>query len=483
MQGFCIIWQITLHMIQYTSQYQIKFEAFSSLYQLKLSPNNRWIQLSFLLPWDEMVTIYGRKYSDRMGAATINPRIVIGALIVKHKLGLSDQETLQTISENPYMQFFLGLEEFCPEPLFSPSLFTEIRKRLGDETFAEFNEVIIRLSHPELSGQPRPAKPARLLPKGGQAGTPPANKGKLKIDATVADQYVRYPNDLSLVNEAREKTERIIDELYELLRGQVPVKPRTYRRVAHKRYLAEAKKKKKTAKSVRKALRYLLNCVERNLGHIDQMLDMIEGHRFPLSHKYQKQLWVIHTLYGQQRTMYDEKSHSCPDRIVSIAQPHVRPIVRGKQGKPVEFGAKLGLSLIDGYLTHQALSWDAYNESGDLQTQAEAYKLLFGYYPELIQADKIYATNKNRSWCTQRGIRLTATPKGRPVEQSARQKRKQKEEYAERNHIEGRIGNAKQAYSLNQIKAKLKETSQTWIGATLFVMNLSRFAANFNVTF
>jgi len=454
-------------MIQYTSQHQAKIETFSSLYQLKLNPNNRWIQLSFLLPWDEMVKIYTKKFNDKLGAKSINPRIIIGAFIIKHKFNLSDEETLQTISENPYMQFFLGLQDYSPELLFSPTLFVEIRKKLGEDTFNEFNNLIISSSHPQSSSKTQP----------------PANQGKLKIDATVADQYIRYPNDLSLVNEARLKTEKIIDELYELLKDELSVKPRTYRKVAHQRYLQEAKKKQKSAKSIRKALRYLLNCVERNIGYIDHMLDMIETDQFPLVGKYQKQLWIIHTLYGQQRKMYDEKTHTCPDRIVSISQPHVRPIVRGKQGKSVEFGSKLGLSLVDGYMTNETLSWDAYNESKDLQKQAEAYKLLFGYYPELIQADKIYATNDNRTWCRERDIRLTATPKGRPTQKSARQKRKEKKEYAERNHIEGRIGNAKQAYSLNQIKAKLKNTSTTWIAATLFVLNLSRFAADLNATF
>jgi len=462
-------------MIQYTSQFQAKFDEFSSLYQLQLKPENRWVQLAALLPWDEMVKIYKKKFSpNNMGAGSINPRVVIGAFIIKHKLKLSDEETLQTISENPYMQFFLGLDDFTPSLLFSPSLFVELRKKLGKDTFNKFTDLIIHSSHPDLKKKSNAKKVKEEQP---------VNKGHLKIDATVADQYVRYPNDLSLVNEARLKTEKIIDLLFNLLRDKMAVKPRTYRKVAHGRYLQEAKKKQKSDKSIRKTLRYLLNCVERNLGSIDQMLDMIESGVFPLPNKYQKQLWVIHTLYEQQRKMYDEKVHRCDDRIVSISQPHVRPIVRGKQGKPVEFGSKLGLSLMDGYLSNDTLSWDAYNESADLQKQAETYRLLFGHYPELIQADKIYATNENRVWCKERGIRITATPKGRPVEKTARQKRKEKKEYAERNHIEGRIGNAKQALSLNQIKAKLKETSQTWIAVTIFVLNLSRFAANLNATF
>ena len=355
--------------------------------------------------------------------------------------------------------------------MFSPTLFVELRKRLGEDTFDEFSRTLITLSEDLPSAS------------NGKNDPKPTPKGKLKIDATVADQYIRYPTDLSLVNEARVKTERMIDELWELVGDQLAVKPRTYRKLAHKRYLSQSKKKKASKASLRKTLRYLLNCVERNLGHIDDMLDMLDGRAFPLPHKYQRQLWVIHTLYDQQRGMYQTDSRRCDDRIVSISQPHVRPILRGKTGKRVEFGAKLGLSLFDGYLTHQTLSWDAYNEASDLQRQAETYRLLTGHFPELIQCDKIYHTNENRTWCSQRDIRMTALPKGPKPKLSAYQKRKQRDEYAERNHIEGRIGNAKQALSLNQIKAKLQGTSETWIAATLFVLNLSAFAARSGVTF
>ena len=459
-------------MINYTSQFQARIEEFSSINHIKLNPANRWIALSGLLPWDELVNIYRKKFSDKMGAKSIDPRHIIGAFIVKHKLGLSDEEALLTISENPYMQFFLGLDHYNPDMLFSPTLFVEMRKRLGDDTFDAFSKTIMKVAHPGLDHDQAAGKQSGIKKP----------KGKLKIDATVADQYITYPNDLALANDARIKTEKMIDELFDLLRDRVNVKPRTYRKVAHKRYLQEAKKKQKSTVSIRKAIRVLLNCVKRNLGYIDQMLDQVGG-EFPFDHKTQRELMIIHTLYEQQQGMYDNRSHQCDDRIVSIAQPHVRPIVRGKQGKDVEFGAKLGLSLMDGFMVKDTLSWDAYNESSDLVKQAQAYKALFGYYPELIQADKIYATNANRKWCKENKIRLTATPKGKPVKKSAYQKAKTKREYAERNAIEGRIGNAKQVYSLNQIKAKLKSTSQIWIAATLFVLNISRAATLAGVTF
>lgn len=451
-------------MKNYDSQYQTKINEFSNLYQLQLDQNNRWIQLGAIIPWDNLVKLLEDSYNFQEGRTSVNPRVIIGALIIKHKLCLTDEQTIEIIKENPYMQFFLGFTQFKSEAIFSPTVFVDIRKRLGKEVFDKFNSLLIKITH-------------------GDTSESVSHKGELKIDATVADQQIRYPNDLSLINEARLKTEKIIDQLFELTRSSTSVKPRTYRRKANEVYLKEAKKKKKQKKDIRKALRILLNCVNRNIGHIHKMLDSLPTNEFPLNLKHQRQLWVIQTLYDQQWEMFINHKHTCNDRIVSISQPHVRPIVRGKQKAMVEFGSKLGLSLAEGYFTADHLSWDAYNEEADLVNQAENYKKIFGYFPEKIFADKIYWSNSNRKWCSENGIKLIATPKGPKPEKTAYQKRKDKKEFGRRNHVEGRIGNAKQAYNLNQIKAKLKETSESWIGATLFVMNLANFASILEATF
>ena len=106
-------------MVQYDSQFQLKINSFGDLYAMKLNKNNRWVQLGNFLPWDELVKIFSKYFSDR-GRNSINPRIVIGALIIKHKMRFSDDETVRSISENPYMQVFLGLDVFSAEPLFAP---------------------------------------------------------------------------------------------------------------------------------------------------------------------------------------------------------------------------------------------------------------------------------------------------------------------------------------------------------------------------
>lgn len=446
-------------MVQYTSQHQLKIEEFGNLYQMKLDPGNRWIQLATHFPWDECAKIYSRHFPDS-GRTAIDPRIVIGSLIIKHKLALSDEETVRIIGENPYMQFFLGLDEFSPAPLFSPSLFVEWRKRLGNDTFNGFADVLATICH----GDGKVTESTEAAP----------NKGKLKLDATVADQNITYPNDLGLLNKAREKTEAIIDFLFEHLRGELKVKPRTYREVARKKYLAESKKRQANKKTLRSAIRYHLNCLDRNVRSINAMLDMLGEN--PMPGRMLRDFWVVQAVNGQQREMYSNRTNRCDDRIVSISQPYVRPIVRGKAGKKVEFGTKMGLAQAGGFAKAETLSWDAYNESADLVPHVESYRELYGHYPELVQVDKIYGTNANRNWCRERGIRMTVAPKGKRPEETVYEKRKRKKEFNGRNAIEGKFGQAKQGYGLNNIKAKLSDTSHSWIGAILFVTNLVKFA-------
>ena len=495
-------------MIQYISQHQQEIEESGNLYHMKLNPQNRWILLAKHLPWDNLVKIYSEHFS-KIGRGTINPRVVIGSLIVKHKLELSNDEAVQTISENPYIQYFLGFREFLSEPPFSSSLFVDWRKRLGNDTFNRFSDVLLQVCFAnkiktddleqhninptdttDTTDTTDNSDNKEITPSPELQQLP--NKGKLKLDATVADQNITYPNDLGLLNKAREKTEQMIDILFDRLRSEIPVKPRTYRKEARKRYLAEAKKRQKNKASLRKTIRYQLNCLDRNIRHINKMLDLIDkqidkqidkhladerkSHEYPLSYQLMRQFWIIQTLNQQQRLMYNERKNRCDDRIVSISQPHVRPIVRGKQGKNVEFGAKIGLSLADGFAKAQTISWDAYNESADLIPHVLAYKELYGYFPELVQVDKIYGTNANRKWCKENNIRMTVVPKGKPKELSTYEKRKHKKELSERNQIEGKIGQAKQGYGLNQVNAKLASTSNSWIGITLFVTNVIHFA-------
>jgi hypothetical protein len=179
-------------------------------------------------------------------------------------------------------------------------------------------------------------------------------------------------------------------------------------------------------------------------------------------------------VYRQQQWRYDNKTSTIEDRIVSLSQPHIRPIVRGKAGSPVEFGAKLSVSLRDGYVFLDHIDWNNFNESGDFKAQVEAFKEATGVYPESVHVDRIYRTRSNRAFCKERGMRISGPPLGRPPAfVSDDKKRQAKEDERVRNGIEGKFGVSKRRFSLNRVMAKLPHTSQTAIAITFLVMNLS----------
>jgi hypothetical protein len=194
-----------------------------------------------------------------------------------------------------------------------------------------------------------------------------------------------------------------------------------------------------------------------------------------LSVKQYQDLQVIHDLFRQQEEMYKNRTHHIENRIVSISQPHVRPIVRGKAGAPVEFGSKLAISVVGIMVRIERLSWDNYNEGILLIEQIKRYKERYGYYPESVHVDKIYQTRENRKFCKEHNIRITGARLGRPSkdeEINLEKKRQAKLDSNARQPVEGKFGNVKRKYGLNRIFAKRADTSECEIAVGILVMNL-----------
>ena len=219
----------------------------------------------------------------------------------------------------------------------------------------------------------------------------------------------RYPTDLGLLNGTRVHTEKIIDILYKQIKSQTNTKPRTYRNLARKDYLAVAKQRRPTRNKRRQALKKQLQYIKRNLAHVEQLIEAgasLEG----LNNKQYKTLLVLTEIYRQQQWLFDNNKQSIEDRIVSLSQPHIRPIVRGKAGKSVEFGAKISASYFEGYVFLDRMSWDNFNESGDLKAQVEAYYSFTGNYPESVHADRIYRTKENRACAKKKELESVNRP-------------------------------------------------------------------------
>ena len=465
---------------------QTEFANFYLPFSGGLKRSNRWVKLAAMMPWDAIERCYAESLSGSgMGAPAKSGRIAYGALLVKERLGLTDEETAEQVQENPYLQYFLGLEEFRDEPLFDPSMMVHFRSRFSQEHHRRINERVIDLATAGKDAQDEPPPeddPERPYPENGDDQDEPPPSGKLLVDATCAPADVRYPTDLGLLNEAREKTEGVVDAFHAHLLRSEPKrkKERTYRQKARKQFLAVSKQKKPGTRKIRKAVGQQLGYVGRNLRHIDRMLDESPELLSLLSGYKYKSLLVVRELYRQQSRMLAQRSHRTADRIVSIGQPHVRPIVRGKAGKKVEFGAKFSIShQKDGYVSVDTLSWDAYNEGGELPEQIERYKSRFGHYPASVHADGIYRTRANRSYCKDRGIRLTGKPLGRPLKNTEAnaqelkaQRRQLREDETARIPVEGKFGNAKRKGTLDRVMAKLARTSESVIHVAIVALNL-----------
>ena len=302
----------------------------------------------------------------------------------------------------------------------------------------------------------------------------PSHKGQLILDATCAPADIRYPTDLGLLNDAREKTEQIIDQLHaHAPEGQK--KPRTYREKARKNFLLVTKLRRKPAKLLRKAICKQLAYLNRNLKSIAALSAVVS--LSVLKKKSYGNLLVCNELYRQQLEMYRHRNHTTKDRLVSISQPHVRPIVRGKASAKTEFGMKLSLSVVDGWSRFEKMSWNAYNEGCDLIAEVKRYRDREGYYPESVHVDKIYRTRSNRLWCVKHGIRMSGVPLGRPPkdpEVNAERKRQIRKDEGIRNAVEGKFGQAKRRFGLNRIMAKLAGTSETVVALIIMVMNLQQ---------
>jgi len=270
----------------------------------RLNPDNRWIKLAQLIPWAQVDRKYAKSFKKSFrGQKAVSVRMALGALIIQERLQLSDRETVETIVEKPYLQYFLGLTGYQDRPPFHHSLMTHFRKRLGEKVIAEVNEYIA----------------------------------------------------------------------------------------------VEAVKEE------------------------------------------------------QQRNDDDDKAK-------------------------VEFGAKVSVSMVQGFAFLERRQWDNFNEGVTLIESVEAYKERFGVYPKEVLADQIYRNRENRAYCKERGIRLSGPPLGRPSKQADTTEMKQiaKLDAGERNAIEGKFGEGKRKYGLNRIRARLEQTSGAVIALEFLVMNLER---------
>ena len=442
---------------------QLSMDEFYIPFGDGLDANNRWVKIARIIPWDFIEEEYAKNFSEESGRPSIPSRIAFGASFIKEQENLTDEGTVAYLCENPYAQYLVGLKAFRKEPLFDASMMVHFRKRFTPELLQRVNELMYERAHPSDESKPEDKDEP---PEGGGG-----NKGVLILDATVAPADIKYPTDLGLVNDCRENTEKLIEKLWEFS-SKTGHKTAYNRRKARRNYLKVAKQRKAKLKATRRAIGEQLDYVGKNLETLNRLKVEVGEERLSPSDK--ERLETIEKVYEQQRFMHGTGTRSCPDRIVSLRQPHIRCVVRGKAGRPYEFGQKLHLSVVNGFTFIEDQSYDNYNEGVRLQASAERYKDRFGHYPEAILADTIYRNRENRAFCKEHGIRLSGPKLGRPKKDGSDENDAQAyQDSCDRNMVEGRNGIGKRRYGLDLIMAYLAETGKTEAAFIILAMNVA----------
>ena len=372
---------------------------------LQLNPKNRWVVKAATIPWDAIEERYAELFPSNRGVPAKPLRMALGSLIIQKQIGCFDRELVEQITKNPYFQYFIGLPGYQMEPPFVPSLLVEFRKRLTADIMVDINEMILDYNSPDDPGDDDP----NGSPPGGNSeeSSSKNNFGTLMLDATCAPQNIEYPQDINLLNQSREDLERIIDEIC-----------------------------------------YAYNYVRRDLRYIDEFL----AQDLEFEPKQLERIAIIRKISEQQDYMYCNNTHTVPERIVSISQPYIRPIVRGKAKDPTEFGAKLDLSIDNGFARIEKLSFDPYNESEVLIGAIEQYYKRNGHYPERVLADKIYRTRDNLAYCKLHGIRLSGPALGRPKKDPTADKNVEYCDAVDRIEVERAFSLAKRSFGLGLIR-------------------------------
>lgn len=436
----------------YKDSSQLRIEDYVFPYGT-LDPENDWVKLAQLVPWDTAEERYAAQFANT-GAPAHPCRMALGALLIQRRLKCSDEWLVKHIGENPYLQFFIGMREYGPCP-FGASTLVAFRKRFSEEDMAAILEASI---------------PQQPKDDSDDENDPPGNGGTLVLDATCCPADIAYPQDVNLLNQSREQLERTVDEL---CKSTGEKKPRMYRQRARRDFLHLSKSKKRSARAIRSAIKKQLQYIRRNVGYIVQFVQ----NGVTLTEKQAERLNLATTVYEQQRIMFEDETHNIPRRIVSLSQPWVRPIVRGKARANTEFGAKLHISLVDGCARIERLDFEPYNESEDFWKAVYRYHDRYGRWPERILADKIYRNRQTLAFCKEHGIRLSGPALGKPPKDRNLSRQTKKQEYqdnCDRNEVEGVFGTGKTAYGLGRVSVRLEETTRCVIGIALLLMNLMK---------
>ncbi len=237
------------------------------------------------------------------------------------------------------------------------------------------------------------------------------------------------------------------------------------------------KQRRHSKQQTRKIIRRLLSLEGKMLGEIRRQMRVHEDKTL-LSDRDMKQLETMTKIYRQQKNHFEsgDSRESIPDRIVSVSKPYIRPIVRGKEIKSVEFGAKCNNIQIDGISFIEKLSFNAFNEGTRRKQCVSWTKKRFGVDVKKIGGDQGYSGNDNRTFCKDNGIEISFVQKGRTGRNEVKAATKKELARVRATAMEDSFGTQKVHYGLRKVAARIKSTEKLLVFFGIHTANVVQLA-------
>lgn len=419
-----------IHDIQYRfafPDFDANFDSYRSAFL-----NSDLGQLYKSIPWSGLISLLKLKDSKKGPSSIFSPRGKIALMFLKHHACCSDKKLIDQLNANLDFQFFCDIHIPPDARLTNYKIVSAIRCEIAQRlNVQKAQDVLLENWLPFME-----------------------NLDSITFDASCYESSIRYPTDVKLLWEAVEWSYAQLKQLSRKV--GIPVIRTKYIKWAN-RYISYAKmrnKRQKKRRALKRSLIRLLDKINKQLSHIEKTYNSLKFHL-----AYRRRRATIEKLYEQQFEMFHENKNKVKNRIVSIDKPYIRPIVRGKEKKPVEFGAKVHKLQIDGISIIEHLSFDAFNEGTRLKQTIFKAQRLTCKKVKIIGADAIYATNANRKFLTKHNIRTDFKPKGRPSKDQKAQKQLARMITKERvSRLEGSFGTDKEHFLLKKNLARTKET-------------------------
>jgi len=400
------------------------------------------------IPWEGLIGHFKLKEYRKGPTRIFSPRGMIALMILKSYVDCSDRKLIEHLNGNINFQMFCDIF-LQGERLKNFKIVSQVRTYLsGRLDIKEAQKVLAKYWKPLME------QPNIML-----------------TDATCYESSIRYPTNVKLLWESVDWCENQLKLICKYLKIRMP---RNKYLKQKDRYGSYSRKRRKSVKERRVLTRSLLHLLDKLLNQLEETLQE-HAHRMEMSQRYYQRVKVITEVLSQQQEMF-ETGESIPGRIVSLSKSYIRPIVRGKEVKPVEFGAKVNMIQFDGINFIEHLSFNAFHEGIRLKESVRYGRQLVGRITHL-SGDDIYATNANRTYCKQQGIVHGFKPKGRSGKHAEHQKVLNAELRKERATVmEGSFGTEKEHYGLSKIRARTQKNEELWIFFGVHTANAVRIA-------